>query len=555
MLAMSSWDHRKSGGNFGEKTLEHHKKMAAASNGESDLQLSEEETKLILALRQQKTERVRIPFPSYTLFKPEDILHFARQYEPKVTELRHGQYECLKDLMLQNDTIAIIPTGGGKSLIWLLLAVIGIRNDVHNSQPRPLVLVIVPFKSTIQSHVIKYNSWGLSMTSNDSSDSLRSKIECSIWIYCTPEKIVKNDFFKSLISGQAHRIRYVVYDEAHEWLADYRPDLLKCAGVIAEIVPNACLFACTATCSENDIPRLQQRLHIPGKPAVHRGCVDRSNCFLRVVPSTVAEEDMQFIFDQVNHSSKPPTLIFVATKKEAAQVRQHLTNLVSSCSAPNVTVQEIVHFTSETEATEKVRIISKFLEGKIQCVVATQAFGTGVDLPDIRLIIHYCLCPKIATYLQNIGRGGRDGKYYDCILMYSYKMIQDCGKVWCANSTEISDPTDETPSRWKEYLQMVSYPMSLLCRRAYLLPLFDHSFNVNSHCALCDNCIARVAEAPYLDLDVTSAARLLIEAILECTSGTFASSHVQMSRVRDIQRLHHARRPGPSTRCRCCRCR
>ena len=174
---------------------------------------------------------------------------------------------------------------GGEVAHMAVLSIIGIHNDPSGFLPPPLVIVIVPFKATIESHCLKYSAWGSCASSNDTLETLRCKIATCNWLYCTPEKITRNEHFKSMISGQAHRIRYVVYDEAHESLADWRPELLKLPAVVASILPNVIKFACTATCSTTDMPRLLQRLKIQGIPCEHRCSVDRSNCFLRVVPA------------------------------------------------------------------------------------------------------------------------------------------------------------------------------------------------------------------------------------------------------------------------------
>jgi hypothetical protein len=323
-----------------------------------------------------------------------------------------------------------------------------------------------------------------------------------------------------LIQGQSHRIRYVVYDEAHEWLVDWRADLLKCPEIISELLPNATIFACTATCSTEDMPCLLKRLRI-SEPAIHRLSVDRSNCFLRVVPSKDEKADIEFIFDRIK--VQPASLVFVVTKKEAEEFAASLKAL---CTTQEFSGDHIAYFHSDLPAANKKRIILAFLEGTIRCVVATQAFGTGLNLPCIRLVINRCLCAKIATYLQNIGRGGRDGGPYECILMFSYTMIYDCGKVW------LNDASDtEIQTEWTRFQQMISYPMSLKCRRAHLLPLFDAAFNAESVCEQCDNCIARIAGVVPV-VDVTKAARLLLEVISESIQHTHTT--VSMSRIRDI---------------------
>ena len=146
----------------------------------------------------------------------------ARQYDPNISSLRPGQFECLADLIQQKSTIAIIPTEGGKSIIWLLLEIIARRGNHLQLLPPPLVVIIVPYKATIESHVKRYEAWGPCASSDESAETVRAKMAYCFFLYCTPEKIVRNLFFKTFIQSQAPRIRCIVFDEAHEWCDSVR---------------------------------------------------------------------------------------------------------------------------------------------------------------------------------------------------------------------------------------------------------------------------------------------------------------------------------------------
>ncbi len=251
--------------------------------------------------------------------------------------------------------------------------------------------------------------------------------------------------------------------------------------------------------------------------------------FLRVVASKDEKSDIAFMFVRIK--VQPASLIFVTTKKQTEEIVSGLRELAEAektlGDSSNLSGDQIVHFHSELSVDVKKTIISDFLAGQIRCVDATQAFGTGVDLPSVRLIIHRSLCSKISLYLQNIGRGGRDGSPYECILMFSYQMIYDCGKLWMSTSRNET----ELASEWTRFAQMISYPMSSKCRRAHLLPLFDDSFNSDSVCDTCDNCIARIGGAVAF-VDVTNASRMMLQVIAESTTQSHPA--VSMSRIRDI---------------------
>jgi RecQ family ATP-dependent DNA helicase len=492
--------------------------------------LSAEEIQTIQELRRKRQLQLAVTkarFAEVAVPTIEEVASIALQFDRHITGLRPGQYECIADLLQQKDVVAIIPTGGGKSLIWLIPAIIIQRVQSGQFNPLPLVVVIVPFIATMESHLANFVNWGLAASSNESLEILRTKITNCRWIYCTPEKLVRNEMFRKLIVGHSYRIRYVVYDEAHEYLAAWREDLLKCPGLVSELLPNATIFACTATCSTEDMPRLLPQLQLCHQPAVHRLSVDRSNCFLRVVASKDEKSDIAFMFDRIK--VVPASLIFVTTKKQTEEIASGLRELADAQlgDSSNISGDQIVHFHSELSADVKKKIISDFLAGRIRCVVATQAFGTGINLPSVRVIIHRSLCAKVSLYLQNIGRGGRDGNPYECILMFSYQMIYDCGKIWMSasrNETELA-------SEWKQFAQMISYPMSSKCRRAHLLPLFDDSFDSDSVCDRCDNCIARLGGLEDF-VDVTKACRMMLQVITECATQSHPA--VSMSRIRDI---------------------
>ena len=217
-------------------------------------ELSADEVQAIQEMRRKRQQHrvaTKIKFPEILIPSIEEVSAIALQYNKHITGLRPGQYECIADLLQQKDVLAIIPTGGGKSLIWLIPAIIIQRVQNSPFAPLPLVVVIVPFLATMESHLANFMKWGLAASSNESLEFLRTKITNCCWMYCTPEKFVRNEMFRTLIMGQSYRIRYVVNDEAHEYLVAWREDLLKCPGLVSEMLPNATIF--TAVTNERQI--------------------------------------------------------------------------------------------------------------------------------------------------------------------------------------------------------------------------------------------------------------------------------------------------------------
>ncbi len=161
-------------------------------------------------------------------------------------------------------------------------------------------------------------------------------------------------------------------------------------------------------------------------------------------------------------------------------------------------------------------------------MVCTSSFGTGLDFPSIRIIFHCTIPPSVSELLQNYGRGGRDGLPYNCYLFFSYKRIHECAQTWMTAQPYTQEQLEK---KWNMFVQMVKYTMSTICRRAYLLPMFDANFDTTSTCHQCDNCMRSDAGCEMF-CDISKPALIILKVIEESTRHN--SDGISMSRVRDI---------------------
>jgi len=333
----------------------------------------------------------------------DEELLAACQQKMATDALRPGQGDIVRHLQRNDPCLAIMPTGGGKSLLWLL------TTHIHNLQFRPvsgqkpLTLVVVPYKALVMSHLHESAPWFLCLSSENDMCDISSEIhDCSV-IYSTPEKIVKNMAFQQMLIQMATRIRIIAIDEVHLLLeqACFRPNLLACIDILHRNIPHAVRLAVTATSRIADSGRLLAAAQMPSDSHIVRCSLDRSNCFISIAPQldkkdkhklTKFTHDHVSIFQLINKPLKPQAIVFVCSKKEAENLALQLQSLCA-CSSSHLQASEIVYFHADLSIDAKQKLMKGFSQGSIRVVVATTAFGTGVNygLQSARQITCYML--------------------------------------------------------------------------------------------------------------------------------------------------------------------
>ncbi|WP_298719560.1 ATP-dependent DNA helicase RecQ [uncultured Oceanisphaera sp.] len=329
------------------------------------------------------------------------LLHTLQQHFG-FSSLRPGQQQVIDTLMAGHSAAAIFPTGSGKSLCYQLPALL---------LPQ-LTLVISPLLALMQDQLAFLQRMNIPAASIDSTQSweesrriMQEVREGRIKVLMISVERLKNERFRQFI-GQIP-ISLLVVDEAHcisEWGHNFRPDYLKLPDYRRQLnIPQVLLL--TATATPNVIDDMQQKFGLLRENVVITGFY-RPNLHIEVIPVTEAEK-MPALIEQLREDPALPSIVYVTLQHTAERVAEQL-------AATGIQAQA---YHAGMDQDRRRQLQQAFMAGQVPCIVATIAFGMGVDKADIRRVIHYDLPKSIENYSQEIGRAGRDGKPSRCILL------------------------------------------------------------------------------------------------------------------------------------------
>ena len=316
--------------------------------------------------------------------------------------LRSGQQPVIEAVMNGDSAAAIFPTGSGKSLCYQLPA----------TQLPNLTLVISPLLALMKDQLSFLQSKGIAAASIDSSQSREESQQVMAGVKKGQIKILmisverlKNERFREFI--RQIPISLMVVDEAHcisEWGHNFRPDYLKLPQYQRELNISQSLLL-TATATPAVIDDMQQKFNIASENITVTGFY-RPNLDISVIPCLESEKQTQ-LNSIVAAQPTLPTIVYVTQQQTAEQVAKALIHIGINAHA--------YHAGMKSDIREQIQ--QQFMESQIDCIVATIAFGMGVDKSDIRRVIHFDLPKSIENYAQEIGRAGRDGQRSECILL------------------------------------------------------------------------------------------------------------------------------------------
>ena len=403
------------------------------------------------------------------------------------SSFKGNQEAVIRNVLEGKDTFVLMPTGGGKSLCYQLPALL----------MDGVAIVISPLIALMKNQVDAMRTFsaesGIAHFLNSSlnktavaqvrADVLAGKTKL---LYFAPESLTKEDNVAFL-----HKIKVSFYaiDEAHcisEWGHDFRPEYRRIRPIINEI-GTAPLIALTATATPKVQMDIQKNLGM-SDASVFKSSFNRPNLYYEIRPKRNVDHDIiRFIKQNEGKSG----IIYCLSRKKV----EELTELLVANGI------RALAYHAGMDASTRAANQDDFLMERVEVIVATIAFGMGIDKPDVRYVIHYDIPKSLEGYYQETGRAGRDGGEGYCLTFYSYKDIQKLEKFMQGK------PIAEQEIGKLLLLETVSYAESSMCRRKTLLHYFGEDYT-EDNCGNCDNC-----RDPKPKIDARAALKMALEAL------------------------------------------
>ncbi len=431
--------------------------------------------------------------------RPQSDIHALLKAHFGFDSFRGQQEAVVRRVLAGGDSLLLMPTGGGKSLCYQLpaLAMEGVT------------LVISPLIALMKDQVDGLNANGIAARFINSTvpvrDIERAQAEVrrgSVKIlYIAPERLAVEGF-RRFLNGLT--VSLIAIDEAHcisEWGHEFRPDYRNLRP-LRELFPNAPVLALTATATERVRRDIVEQLGLTGAE-VFVSSFNRANLTYNVRPKDNVERQLPQLLAKWKGS---PAIVYCFSRQETEDT-------AAALNAQGWTARA---YHAGLSAEERRRAQEDFSRDRVPVIVATIAFGMGVDKPDVRLVVHTSLPKSVESYYQETGRAGRDGLPSECVLLYSYgdkvrqeffiKRMEDEGERWSAQ-TKLD--------------QMVQLAQLHSCRRRYLLEYFGERWDVED-CGGCDVCLASAERGEF---DATEIAQKALSAVVR-TGEKYGETHI-----------------------------
>jgi ATP-dependent DNA helicase RecQ len=410
-------------------------------------------------------------------------------------QFRGNQEAIMQNVMDGRNTFVIMPTGAGKSLCYQLPALV----------QKGTAIVISPLIALMKNQVDQLNAHGVQAHFLNSTlskaeinkvkrETLAGKTKL---LYVAPESLTKDENIEFLTKAD---ISFVAIDEAHcisEWGHDFRPEYRRIRTIISKL-GNLPVIALTATATPKVQQDIQKNLEM-GDADVFMSSFNRKNLYYEVRPKKHTKKQLVKFVSQ--HKGKSG-IVYCLSRKKVEEIAE-LLRVNGFKAAP---------YHAGLEPGVRIKNQDDFLNEETDIIVATIAFGMGIDKPDVRFVVHYDTPKSLEGYYQETGRGGRDGLDGHCLMFYSYNDIMKLEKF------NKDKPVTERDNAKILLQEMSFYAESTVCRRRQLLHYFGESFGKD--CGFCDNCLN-----PRERYEAKEHLQLVLQAV-DQTEQRFALQHL-----------------------------
>lgn len=407
-----------------------------------------------------------------------------------LTQFRPGQKEIIEAVVSKKDVLAVLPTGGGKSLCYQYPA-------VHFQK---LVIVISPLIALMKDQVTAMRKLGIpagALHSGQSDDEKRDVFAelnkgGAFILYLSPERAQKEGFHRWV---QQRDIALFAVDEAHcvsQWGHDFREEYAQLS-VLKKLCPQVPVLALTASATPTVLDDISKHLTLKKPERMVHGFY-RSNLYYQVELCADDDAKLEFLIQSIKSTPTGRIIVYCGTRKITESIALVLEKKFA----------QVGFYHAGLSAEVRAQTQDAYACGELRILVATNAFGMGIDQPDVRLVAHYQIPANIDALYQEMGRGGRDGKESTCLTLYS-KKDKGLQSYFIMNSEA---PEEIKSARWRNLEALVNYSEGGECRHAEILTYYKDSQRIE-RCGHCDNCEPKSTRrvlrpvTPFVVLDQT----------------------------------------------------
>ncbi|GJQ63992.1 MAG: ATP-dependent DNA helicase RecQ [Melioribacteraceae bacterium] len=414
------------------------------------------------------------------------------------SEFREHQQEIITAILSGKDTLAVMPTGAGKSICYQIPAILS----------EGITIVVSPLISLMKDQVEQLKEYGIgalfinsSLTPVEYQNNIDRIISGDVkLVYVAPETLISDRLLPVIKSV---KISLFAVDEAHcisQWGHDFRPEYRKLSD-LREYFSNTPFAAFTATATERVREDIAENLRFK-KHEQFIGSFDRPNLFIQVMQKY---QPLNQVLDFLEKYPGQSGIIYCATRKQVESLCEDLQKYGYQAKPYHAGMKDEIRMENQ----------QKFLRDDVKIIVATIAFGMGINKSNVRFVVHYDLPKNIESYYQEIGRAGRDGLRAFCLLLFGYKDIDKIKYFISQSNSEF-----ERKLAYEHLKALVDYAEFYHCRRIPMLEYFGEEYKKKS-CGMCDNCNSR--EKNMFDLTVPAQKYL---SCIKRTGESFPDSYV-----------------------------